>query len=296
MSVPIAYLTVVLVWSTTPLGITWSSESISPTMAVLLRMAIAAALGAILLGIFKIQLPKTRQALKLYAYSSVGVFGGMLFSYLSASYISSGMISLVFGLSPIISGLLAQKILGDRKFNTLRKLAMTIAFSGLFLAFYHSVSLTGNSWPGICFILLAVLSFSLSSVLVKSVHINIHPAATTQGTLLFSLPLFFLAWWLVDGSIAIDTWQQKSVMAIVYLVVFGSMIGFVAYFYVLQKLKASTVSLITMVTPIIAIILGATLNNEPITNDLIYGAICVVIGLGLYQWSNKFPRHDVVAV
>ena len=101
MRVPTAYLAVVLIWSTTPLGIVWSSETVSPTFAVLMRMVIALILGAILLTLYKVELPKHRKAVTLYAYSTIGIFGGMLFSYFAASYISSGLMSLIFGLATV---------------------------------------------------------------------------------------------------------------------------------------------------------------------------------------------------
>ena len=87
--VPIAFLAVVLIWSTTPLGIVWSSESVHPTMAVLLRMLIALILGCLVLLITRIRLPLSKPALTLYAVSSIGIVGGMLLSYLSARYLAS---------------------------------------------------------------------------------------------------------------------------------------------------------------------------------------------------------------
>ena len=168
MSVPAAYLAVVLIWSTTPLGIVWSSESVEPTMAVLLRMIIAWVFGWLMLKILKIKLPTNRQAKKLYVFSSIGIFGGMLCSYLAAQTISSGLMSLTFGLAPILSGVLAQKVLGENRLSFSRKVAMSIAFSGLIIAFYESVSLSEQSWVGIVYIVTAVVLFSLSGVLVKS--------------------------------------------------------------------------------------------------------------------------------
>lgn len=285
MSVPLAYLTVILVWSTTPLGIAWSSETVSPTMAVLLRMVIAAVFGVVYLKLFSIKLPMHRTAFKLYAFSVIGIFGGMLMSYLAAGYISTGMISLVFGLSPILSGLLSQKILAAPKMDSVKKVAMSVGFIGLIIVFSDSVALDENSWIGMVYILFAVSFFSLSGVLVKSVTISIHPAATTVGTLLLSLPLFFISWVILDGNLNVALWSEKSIFSIIYLGICGSFIGFMAYFYVLQKLSPSTVSLITMVTPVIAIILGNTLNDEVITMNLVYGASCIILGLGLFQWQ-----------
>ena len=288
MSVPAAYFAVVLIWSTTPLGIVWSSESVNPTMAVLLRMVIAAVLGLSVILITRIKLPWHRKALQVYSYSAIGIFFGMLFSYLAAGYISSGMISLIFGLAPIFSGLLSQKILDEAKLTRLRKIAMTIALIGLGIVCAGNMASINQSPLGIIYILIAVFFFSLSGVLVKSVKLVINPMATTVGSLLVSLPFFFLVWLLFDGTLPIEQWQSRSILAIIYLGVVGSFIGFVAYFYVLQRLKASTVALITMITPVIAMSLGVFLNNETVTLNLIIGAICVLTGLGLYQASARF--------
>lgn len=283
MLVVIAYLTVILVWSTTPLGMAWSNETVHPTMAVLLRMLIATFLGLILIKAWRVPLPFTRQAIKLYCFSSIGIFGGMFSSYMAVQYITTGMVSLAFGMSPIITGLLALHYLPEVRMSKIKLLAISIAFIGLTLVFVDSLALAKDSWIGILLIMLGVVLFSFSAVLVKSVDINIHPAATTVGTLLFALPFYITAWLIADGSLPIDQWSVKSLSAIFYLGIFGSLIGFVCYFYVLQKLTASSVSLITMMTPVIAILLGSWLNNELVTVNIIFGACAIILGLAIYQ-------------
>lgn len=288
MSVSIAYIAVLLIWSTTPLGIVWSSETINPSMAVLLRMIIALLLGAMIIKARRIELPWHKQAQVLYTYSALGIFGGMMCSYLAAQYLSSGVISVVFGLAPIISAVLARKILNEERISAMKKISMLISFVGLALVCSDNMAVSGQNLYGIVYILCAVFFFSLSGVLVKSVSIAIHPLATTVGALSFSIPLFFLSWLIMDGSINIEQWQAKSIWATVYLGIFGSLIGFYAYFYVLQKLSASTVTLITLITPVIAITLGMLLNDEVITIKLFLGAGLVIVGLSLYHWGHFF--------
>ncbi|MCW8832843.1 MAG: DMT family transporter, partial [Colwellia sp.] len=272
MQVSVAYLAVLLIWSTTPLSIIWSSETITPTMAVLLRMLIAVVLGALIIYVKQISLPWHKKAIRLYSYSALGIFGGMLFSYLAARYLSSGILSLVFGLAPILSAIFAQKILAEPKITTAKKLAMMLAFIGLAIVCSDNFTMQDNSFYGLVFILIAVCLFSLSGVLVKSISLAIHPMATTVGSLLIATPLFFITWLLLDGTLDIDNWQAKSIWATLYLGVFGSLIGFFAYFYVLQRLTASTVTLITLITPIIALSLGAMLNNEELDSKILIGA------------------------
>ncbi|WP_394392805.1 DMT family transporter [Shewanella woodyi] len=285
--VPVAFLAVVIIWSTTPLGIVWSSESVHPSMAVLLRMIIALLLGSFILLIARIRLPLSKAALKLYGVSSIGIVGGMLLSYFAAKYLASGTMSLIFGLSPLLSGLLAQKILNEPKFGPMRSISLVVAFIGLGIVCSSKISLTSDSWIGLALVLTAVSLFSLSGVLIKTVKINIHPIASTVGALMISTPMFALAWILFDGTLPINSWSERSLYAILYLGIFGSLIGFIAYFYILQNLSASTVALVTLITPVFAMMLGAKLNGEIITSALILGAICVLLGLTLYQFGDK---------
>ena len=291
MSVPIAYFAVILIWSTTPLAIVWSSETIHPTLAVLLRMLIAVVPGWLILKAFRIELPWHKSALKLYSFSAIGIFGGMLFAYLAAGYISSGLMSLMFGLAPILSGVLSQRILAESALSPAKKIALAIAICGLATVCFDKISLKDDAYIGIIAVLIAVSFFSLSGVLVKSVEVAINPMATTLGSLLLSLPLFILVWLIFDGNIAHQTWSNKSILSVVYLGVIGSLVGFIAYFYILQRLKASTVALITMITPVIAISLGLLLNNETININLIVGALAIIAGLAIYQWGDSVIKH-----
>ena len=287
MSVSLAYFVVVLIWSTTPLSIVWSAESVSPTLAVLSRMLIAVVIGAGIIRLRNIHLPWHKQALKLYGFSALGIYGGMIFSYMAASYISSGLMSLIFGLAPVFSAILSQKILDEPKLTQMKKISMGISLMGLAVVCSGSISFDNNSQIGLVYILVAVLFFSFSGVLVKSVKINIHPVATTVGSLMTSLPLFAFTWLAMDGTLPIDKWQARSLWAILYLGLFGSLLGFVAYFYVLQKLNASTVALITMMTPVLAMSLGVYLNDEIVTMPLVIGAFFVMSGLALYHWGDQ---------
>ena len=286
MNVPFAYFFVVLIWSTTPLGIVWSSETINPMMAVLLRMLLALIIGTIFLVLMRIRMPFNKQAIKLYSYSTIGVFGGMFWGYLASRYVSSGLMSLIFGLSPIVSGLIAQRILNEPKFSALRWFAFALSLCGLAIVAWHNISNGSSELIGIAFVLLGVFFFSLSAVMVKSVNINIHPFATTIGALCFSVPLFFICWLLLDGEVNVAQWSHRSIAAIVYLGIFASLFGFLGYFYILQKLNATTVALITLMTPPLAISLGAMVNNEPVGLNLFIGAFFVIVGLTLYQLTG----------
>ena len=89
MSVPAAYLTVIVIWSTTPLAIKWSSDGPSFIAGVTARMIIGTVICLILIKLLGIVMPRDRRALSAYAAGSVAVFGGMLSVYWGAQYIDA---------------------------------------------------------------------------------------------------------------------------------------------------------------------------------------------------------------
>jgi drug/metabolite transporter (DMT)-like permease len=290
--IKVSYFIMVLIWSTTPLGIVWSSETVSPTLAVLLRMLVGLILGGLIISMTNIRVPWSKNACLLYFYSSIGIFGGMLLSYMAAQTVPSGIISLMFGLAPILSGLLAQQLLNEPKFSAIKLVALACALVGLYFVSYNQVQHSQTQGVGLMYVFMAVCFFSLSGVMIKRVQIAIHPMATTFGALVFVTPLFFIAWWLLDGELNIASWSARSIWAIGYLGVFGSLVGALAYFHVLQNLNASTVALTTLITPSFALGLGVWLNSEPLSNELVIGAVIILISLAVFQFGEKIFNQN----
>jgi drug/metabolite transporter (DMT)-like permease len=69
----------------------------------------------------------------------------------------------------------------------------------------------------------------------------------------------------------------------VYLGAFGSVLGFALYYYVLKHMETSKVSLITLVTPVLALLLGHLLNGEAVSGQVWMGTACISLGLSLHQ-------------
>lgn len=291
MSIPTAYSAVIFVWATTPLGILWSGETVHPILAALLRMMLAASIGVFILKLRGIDFPWHKPARRVYALSSVGVFGGMFCTYMAAQHLSSGVISVMYGLTPIFSGLLAWSILKEQDFGPQKWLATSVSLGGLVLV--CSSNIVVNDYRAIILLLVGVILFSVSSILVKRESNkedgdDIHPFAVALGAIVMSIPAYAIAWLIMDqGELHMDEWGLRSIMAIAYLAIFGSLIGFFSYFYVLRHLPATTVALITLITPVFAVAMGHTFNHEALEPSLIYGGLLVMLGLIIYFWGGS---------
>ena len=105
---PAAFIGVVLIWGTTPLAIKWSGEGVGYLFGVSSRMVIGLILALLVLKLMGLSLPWHAKARRTYIAAGLGIFVAMTAAYWSAQYIPSGWISVMFGLTPIVTGLMAR--------------------------------------------------------------------------------------------------------------------------------------------------------------------------------------------
>lgn len=289
MSVPSAYLGVVLIWSTTPLAVKWSSEGPGFLFGALGRMSLATLLCLAMLAILRLEFPWHREARRAYLSGALGAYGAMLLIYWAAQYVPSGIIAVLFGLSPLITALFAQPLLGERAFTPTRLLGMLAGLAGLIVIFGDSISFGQPMIAGLVALCAAVVLQSLSLVLIKLHARDIPSLSVTSGALLIATPLFFLTWLAFDHHLPAAL-PARAVASIVYLGVIGSLVGFTLFFYVLKHVSAHGTALITLVTPVFALMLGALVNHEHLSARILAGAALVLSGLALHQWGGKFGR------
>jgi drug/metabolite transporter (DMT)-like permease len=286
MSIPVAYLVIVLIWSTTPLAIQWSTQGTGFAFAVLARMLIGVIVAGGLVAAWRIGLPLHARARRAYLVGGLGVFGAMVLTYWGARYVHSGLVSVLFGLSPLMAGVLAAFWLGEKTLTPLPVAGMLLGALGLAVIFLHGGSLGGeHALAGLAALLLAVFIYSASLVGLKRIGDDSPPLATTVGSLTVSLPLFAAVWLFSDGQLPAAV-PPRSGAAIVYLGVFGSVIGFALYYYVIKHLDTARVALITLITPVLALLLGNLLNGEAIGLRLWLGTGLIMGGLTLHQWAS----------
>lgn len=285
MPTALAYLLVIVIWSTTPLAIKWSAVGGGYAFAVLARMLIGAVLAVALTTVWRVGLPLHARARRSYLAGGVGIFGAMYFTYWGAQYVDSGLVSVLFGLAPLVTSLLAMRWLDEPALRPARIAGMLLAVAGLAVIFAMGARIEdGSALGGIAALLVAVLIYSASLVWLKRIGDDSPPLATTAGSLLVAVPMFMLAWSVADGVVP-ATVSPRAAAAIVYLGVFGSVLGFTLYYYVVKHLEAGRVALITLITPVLALGLGQALNDEVVTLRLWLGTGLISLGLALHQWE-----------
>ncbi|MCU4526217.1 EamA family transporter [Acinetobacter pittii] len=290
----LTYALLVFIWATTPLAIVWSVSDLHLMWALLLRFFIALPLAVIILLILRTPFPTHRQAVHSYIAGSFSLIGSQIFTYAATQYLSSGMIALMFGLAPIMAGLISRFAFGQQLYK-LQWLGMAIAVSGLAIICLSGANQHVHPF-GIVLMLISVFVYSFSIFWVKKVNAQIQPMAQATGSILvssiFASCFIPFIWQYAPTHLP----EAKSLFALIYTVLMASLVAMFCYFKLIQNIQATTLSLTTVITPMLAMIIGAALNHEQLSIMVFVGAFIILSGLFLYfykdiQANRNFAQH-----
>ena len=290
MAVPAAYLGVILIWTTTPLAVKWSGDGPGYLFGVTGRMVLSALLALALVRLLRLPMLWNRRARHYYLAAGLGIYSAMLSVYWAAQYIPSGWISVFFGLSPIITGVMAAFWLGERSLTPSRLLGALCGVAGLVVIFGDTLQGNEKVLQGVLALMVSVLCYSASAVWMKRIAAPVSGLVTTAGGLLVAAPLFLLTWFLSG-----QTWPEqigdRAAASIIYLATCGSVLGFALYYYLLRHMELVRVALITLITPVSALLLGAVLNGEALTPPVLIGTLLILVGLVSFEYGAKLQRR-----
>ena len=289
MRIYLAYISVILLWATTPLAIKWSAEGPGFLFAAAGRMAIGTLCLLLVLGLFKQRLLWHRKALLTYLAVSVQIYGSMLAVYWAAQFIPSGWVSVIFGLLPLMTALLSALWLKERSLTPGKLLAYGLGIAGVWTLFGSALQLGHNAALGIIGVLISTFLQAVSTVWVKRINAKIPALSQVTGGLLLSLPMYLLTWATFDGHWPTEM-SSISLASMVYLGVIATTVGFVLYYYLLIKQSATKVALVTLVSPVMALLLGHAVNHEALTVNIISGTLLILGALLMHELFDRLNR------
>ena len=192
MSVPAAYIGIILIWSTTPLAIQWSGAEAGYLFGITSRMLLGVVVGLLVAVTFSIKLPWHAEACRTYLAAGLGLFFAMTSVYWSSQFIPSGWISVLFGLAPIITGVMASLWLAEQALTTSRIFGMLLGLAGLSIMVVGSQTLGPQAAYGIAGMVFSVTAYSASAVAIKRIgahsRVNLPPFEQSKRRLGCGLP------------------------------------------------------------------------------------------------------------
>ena len=275
-----AYAAICVIWGSTYLAIKVGLESFDPFFYAGMRYVLAA---AVTFGVAKARgVPFPGPLSRWWPAVGIGVLfialsNGMVFW--AETRIDSGLTALLLTTSPLWTAGLSGLVPGERRPRALGWTGIGAGLIGTVVIF--------EPWRGgavdvtaALVVELSVVMWACGSLWVRSIRGAYHPVALSVAHMAAGAPLL-LAVSAFTGRAMVGPLTVRAVASLAYLVVFGSVIAFAAYFYLLQHWGATRVSTSTYVNPAVAVVLGALLLGEPVTPSMVVGTTVVLAGVTL---------------
>lgn len=275
--------TLILIWGTTWAAIRIGLGGIPPLTGVALRFFLA---GGVLWGVaFGLGLRGERLRAPLWLWTAQGLltFGvsyGLV--YWGEQWVPTGLTAVLFATFPLWVALLAHVALPGERMRALGMAGLLVALGGVAVLFSQDLRALGGPRVAVvaAVLLLAPLSSAIAQVLVKRWGSGVHPVTLNAGSMvLASLVMGGLAALLERGRpIRLDA---TSVGSLLYLALLGTCVTFSLYFWLLQHMTATGLSLVAYAIPVVAVVVGAAVFHEPVSTRLLVGGGLVVAGTAL---------------
>src|SRR5947208_7502463 len=276
--------TVYLLWGSTYLGIKFAIDTIPPLLMGSLRFLVAGgvlyALAARGGGVARDRVGATQwgAALLIGAALLVGGNGGVI---LAEQYAPTGVVALLVATAPLWMAII-DRIAFGRRLPPLVIVGLVIGFGGV--AFLIGSPGPGHiSLFGAALALAAPLCWASGSVFTRHVRLPSRPLVAASMEMLCAGVLFAIAS-VVTGELGrLHPFSTTSIVALAYLIVFGSLIGFTAYVWLLRSAPLSLVSTYAYVNPVVAVILGTIFLSERIdlrtvvAGGIILAAVALIV-------------------
>lgn len=285
----LGYAALCAIWGSTWLAIRVVVRDVPPLEAAAIRFLAAAVLLFGLAAAQKRSWPGNKpqwSALLVLSVTIMAVPYGLLFW--AEQYVTSSMTAVLFSAMPLLVALFTPLMM-HRTVPRRAVFALLIAFGGLLMLFYSGLSVSGRAVLGGLAVLLSVVLSAWSVVYAKNRLQHIDAVTSTGLQLLFGSAALFWATWAMESRRQ-AAWTLNAVLALAFLVVFGSCAAFVIYYWLLKKMQPYQLSTISLITPIVAVLEGALLLHEPVPL-LMIAAIAVVLGsVATVLLSRPEPR------
>lgn len=274
----------VVIWGTTWGAVVLCLQGFPPFKGIAIRFALASGvLAMVARGRRARVLPRGRAEVAIMLTQGVLAYGvSYSLVYWAEQVVPSGLVALLFGTMPLWVVLFAYFVLPEERLSPLGLLGIVLGFAGVGVIFSDDLGTFGGAEglvPALL-VLIAPVSAAVVQVVVKRWGKNLGAFSLTVTPLALSAILLGGLAALFEGHRPIDP-APVPVAALVYLAIFGTAVTFGLYYWLIHHLSATNLSLITYLTPVVAVTVGGMFFDEPLTLRMIVGAALVMGGVGL---------------
>jgi len=290
----LAFAAIYLVWGSTYLAIRYAVETIPPLVTAGIRHTIA---GSVLLAWAYARGYRPRRE-----HWIAGAIVGALFFLVghgtlhwAEQHVASGLAALLIATEPMFILVLAW-MSGQQKISRISALGLAFGVVGVAILMGAELSVKGSSLLGLLAVLLGSLSWSAGVVVSPKLKL---PSDALGRTALPTIcgAVMLLAAAGVTGEFHALHWANvslKSILGLAYLIVFGSIVAFTAYTWLLQRCPPTLVATHTYANPIVAVLLGWLLASEALTLRVALASVAILGAIVLIRRGERDTERRAV--
>ena len=295
----LAFAAVYLIWGSTYLGIKYALVSLPPFILASTRFLVAGSVLFIAARFTKdFEWPRVSHWKTSFISGALLLLVGNGAVVLAQDYISSGLAALLVASEPFFVVILSWLWLGRGRPGLKVTLGLLIGFVGvaLLIVGQPSANVSGGSGQtlGAAAVIIGALSWAVGSLyglkaaVPRSAMLTSGMQMLAGGALMFIVSLVKGEWTSFNaGDVSAGSW-----MALAYLTVFGSIVAFTAYSWLLRNVKPSLVATYAYVNPVVAVFLGWGIAGEKVSMMMLAGAAIVVGSVALVSREKKSKRES----
>jgi len=290
LRITLAFLCILVVWGTTYLAIAIVLRDLPPFLSAAMRFCLAASL---LYGLLRLRGPRPLAGLptRTVVISGVLLCGlGNGFTVFAMQGVPSGIAALLNSTIPICVTLVDWGCFARRRPSIWTGLGLAVGVTGVAFIVHQTASTTGLAGIGyIASLAIAVASWSVGTLVQRNAVPRDRLLALLCGQMAAGAAFLCVAA-LLDGEFAglhLAATRPAAWLAVAYLAVFGSLLAQWSYLWLLTRWPAEKVTTYAVVNPVIALLLGAVVLDEPVTLSSLAGAVLVLAGVALVLFERK---------
>ncbi len=291
----LAILTVAVVWGTTFLSIRVAVETIPAWFVAGIRQFLAAVIMLFIL--------LYRKQFQWIGWKNLGyqlIFSSLMLimanglTTVAEETLTSSLTSLISATSPIVV-FLGSVAIGLQKFTIRAMIGLLMCFGGILFIFWDGINDLANPDYrfGIFLLFIAIAGWASGTIFTKKMNIqskNISLNLFYQFAFAGIIQIIFAL--LFNENYNFENWSVKSISAMIYLSVFGSVAAFFAYHYALTKVSPVQVSILAYINTIISIFLSWLILNEEISAKFIIAAILIILGVFVINYNKEMFKKQ----
>lgn len=214
----------------------------------------------------------------------------------SLKYIPTGLSALIGALYPLSVVIIERVFFRSARMTILTFLGLFLGITGVGIVFYENAfnNISPSFFIGLSLSVIAMLAWSFGTIFITRNKANINPYYGTGWQMLISSVILFLVAESTQPTVTLNQVSLKVWLMIFYLVIFGSILSFVAFIYTMKKLPAAISSLYAYINPLVAMLVAAMVLDEKLTINILWGAIVTLIGVYLVNYSIKKSQKIIL--